>query len=82
MDLVPEEKRASVSGVTQALSGVGLTGGPSMGSYVWNATKPDALWSCAIAALIFAAGLPFYLVLEEPKRESRMAEGSSPGPGV
>jgi DHA1 family multidrug resistance protein-like MFS transporter len=78
MDLVPGEKRASVSGVTQASSGVGLTGGPSLGSYVWNTTKPDAVSSCAVAALIFAAAMPFYLVLKEPKKDSAVTEGSPP----
>jgi MFS family permease len=69
MDLVPERRRASVSGVTQTLNGVGLTAGPNAGSYVWNSTKPDAAVSCGIAAVIFAAGLPFYLMLKEPKKE-------------
>lgn len=67
MDLVPEHRRASVSGITQTLSGVGLTVGPSMGSYVWNATQPDAMIPCGIAAVIFAAAFPFYLMLKEPK---------------
>jgi MFS family permease len=68
MDLVPEHRRASVSGITQTLSGVGLTIGPSMGSYVWNATQPDAVTPCGIAAVIFAAAFPFYLMLKEPKK--------------
>jgi MFS family permease len=68
MDLVPEHRRASVSGITQTLSGVGLTVGPSMGSYVWNATQPDAVIPCGIAAVIFAAAFPFYLMLNEPKK--------------
>jgi len=68
MDLVPEHRRASVSGITQTLNGVGLTVGPSMGSYVWNATQPDAVIPCGIAAVIFAAAFPFYLMLKEPKK--------------
>lgn len=68
MDLVPEHRRASVSGITQTLNGVGLTVGPSMGSYVWNATQPDAMIPCGIAAVIFAAAFPFYLMLKEPKK--------------
>jgi MFS family permease len=68
MDLVPEHRRASVSGITQTLNGVGLTVGPSMGSYVWNATQPDAVIPCGIAAVIFAAAFPFYLMLNEPKK--------------
>lgn len=68
MDLVPEHRRASVSGITQTLSGLGLTVGPSMGSYVWNATQPDAVIPCGIAAVIFAAAFPFYLMLKEPKK--------------
>ena len=68
MDLVPEHRRASVSGITQTLNGVGLTVGPSMGSYVWNATQPDAVIPCEIAAVIFAAAFPFYLMLKEPKK--------------
>jgi DHA1 family multidrug resistance protein-like MFS transporter len=67
MDLVPERRRARISGITQAFSGVGLTAGPTSGSYVWNSTKPDVTVSCGVAALIFAAGLPFYLMLKEPK---------------
>jgi DHA1 family multidrug resistance protein-like MFS transporter len=46
MDLVPEHRRASVSGITQTLNGVGLTAGPNAGSYVWKSTKPDAIVSC------------------------------------
>jgi DHA1 family multidrug resistance protein-like MFS transporter len=65
MDLLPEDKRASVSGVTQAVNGVGLTVGPNVGSYVWNTTKPDAIIPCGIAALIFISGLPFYAMLKE-----------------
>ena len=67
MDLIPEHRRASVSGITQTLNGVGLTVGPSMGSYVWNATQPDAVIPCGIAAVIFAAAFPFYLMLKEPQ---------------
>jgi DHA1 family multidrug resistance protein-like MFS transporter len=67
MDLVPEQKRASASGITQTLNGVGLTVGPNLGSYVWNATSPDAVIPCGIAAAIFIAGLPFYLMLQESK---------------
>jgi DHA1 family tetracycline resistance protein-like MFS transporter len=78
MDLVPEHRRASASGITQTFSGVGLTIGPSAGSYVWNSTKPDAIVSCGVAALIFVASLPFYLVLEEPKKSSLETDGSSP----
>jgi hypothetical protein len=39
-----------------------------MGSYVWNATQPDAVIPCGIAAVIFAAAFPFYLMLKEPKK--------------
>lgn len=67
MDLVPEQRRASASGITQTLNGVGLTVGPNVGSYVWNATKPDAVIPCGIAAIIFIASLPFYLMLQESK---------------
>lgn len=67
MDLVPQRKRASASGITRTLNGIGLSVGPTAGSYVWNSTKPDAFMSCGIAALIFAMGLPFYLGLAEPK---------------
>jgi DHA1 family multidrug resistance protein-like MFS transporter len=68
MDLIPEQRRASVSGITQTLNGIGLTAGPNMGSYVWNATKPDAIIPCGISAVIFVASLPFYLMLKEPKK--------------
>jgi len=77
MDLVPEHRRASVSGITQTLSGVGLTVGPSMGSYVWNATQPDAVIPCGIAAVIFAAAFPFYLMLKEPKKTGAQTSDSS-----
>jgi DHA1 family multidrug resistance protein-like MFS transporter len=70
MDLIPEQKRARVAGITQTLNGVGLTAGPTAGSYVWNSTKPEAFTSCGIAALIFAMSLPFYLILAEPKKSS------------
>jgi len=66
MDLVPPRKRASVSGITQTLNGIGLSLGPTAGSYAWNSTKPDATIPCFIAAVIFAASLPFYLMLKEP----------------
>lgn len=71
MDLVPERRRTRVLGITQAFNGVGLTGGPTSGSYAWNSTKPDARVPCGVAAAIFAAGLPFYLMLKEPKREPK-----------
>jgi MFS family permease len=67
MDLVPEEKRVSASGITQTLNGVGLTVGPYLGSYAWNVNSPDAVIPCGIAALIFLAGLPFYFMLRESK---------------
>lgn len=67
MDLVPEQKRASASGITQALNGVRLTVGPNLGSYAWNATNSDSVISCGIASAIFVAGLPFYLMLQESK---------------
>jgi len=70
MDLVPQRKRASASGITRTLNGIGLSVGPTAGSYVWNSTKPDAFISCGIAALIFAMGLPFYLRLAEPRKVS------------
>jgi MFS family permease len=76
MDLVPEQKRASVSGITQTLNGIGLTAGPNAGSYVWNSTKPDAVASCGVAALIFAASLPFYLMLKEPTIEPTRSENT------
>jgi MFS family permease len=77
MDLIPEHRRASVSGVTQTLNGVGLTLGPSAGSYVWNSTKPDAIVSCGVAALLFVASLPFYLMLEEPKNGASQTDDPS-----
>ncbi|MGA2768486.1 MAG: MFS transporter [Candidatus Bathyarchaeia archaeon] len=74
MDLVPQHRRASVSGITQTLNGVGLSIGPTTGSYVWNLTKPDATTPCGIAALIFAVQLPFYLMLRETKKEAHQSE--------
>jgi DHA1 family multidrug resistance protein-like MFS transporter len=76
MDLIPEHRRANISGITQTLNGVGLTVGPNVGSYVWNSTKPDATVSCEIAALIFVASLPFYLMLKEPKKTSSQTDNS------
>ena len=70
MDLVPQRKRASVSGITQTLNGAGLSVGPTAGSYAWNSAKPDAVTPCGIAALIFAMGLPFYLMIAEPRKVS------------
>lgn len=67
MDLVPEKKRPTASGITQTFSGVGLAVGPNAGSYVWNAFKPDALTPCGIAALIFATATPFCVALPETK---------------
>ncbi|HYB68421.1 MAG TPA: MFS transporter [Candidatus Acidoferrales bacterium] len=77
MDLVPEHRRASASGITQSLNGAGLTIGPSAGSYVWNSTNSDAIVSCGVAALLFVASLPFYLMLEEPKKSSSQTGSSS-----
>jgi MFS family permease len=68
MDLVPEHRRARVSGITQTLNGVGLTVGPNAGYYVWNSTKPDAVVPCGIAASLYIASLPFYFVLKEPRK--------------
>jgi MFS family permease len=67
MDLIPEHRRASVSGVTQGINGIGLSVGPTAGSYAWNSTKPDATVPCGIAAIIFATALPFYLMLKDSK---------------
>ena len=66
MDLIPKRRWASVSGITQTLNGVGSTVGPNLGSSVWNAMQPDATIPCAIAAVIFAAGFPFYAMLKDP----------------
>jgi MFS family permease len=74
MDLLPQDKRASVSGITQTVNGVGLSIGPTTGSYVWNLTKPDATTPCGIAALIFAVQLPFYLMLRETKKDAHQSE--------
>ena len=76
MGLVPEHRRASVSGITQTLNRVGLTVGPCMGSYVWNATLRDAVIPCGIAAVIFAAAFPFYLMLKEPKKTAAQTSDS------
>jgi len=67
MDLIPEHRRASVSGVTQGINGIGLSVGPTAGSYAWNSTKPDAAVPCGIAAIIFATALPFYLMLKDSR---------------
>jgi MFS family permease len=68
MDLVPQQRRATISGITQTLNGAGLSVGPTIGSYVWNSTKPDATMPCGFAALIFAVSLPFYLMIKETKK--------------
>ena len=66
-DLVPAQRRASVFGLTQGINGIGLSVGPTVGSYVWNSTKPDATIPCSIAAIIFTTALPFYLILKDSK---------------
>lgn len=65
MDLVPEGKRASVSGLTRTLNGIGLSIGPAAGSYAWNSAQPNTALPFSISALVFASGLPFYLMLKE-----------------
>lgn len=70
MDLVPEHKRASVSGMTQMLNGIGLSVGPPVGSLVWNYFVPDVNMPFGIASIIFAMGLPFYLMIAEPRKAS------------
>lgn len=67
MDLVPEKRRPTASGLTQTFSGVGLAVGPNAGSVVWNAFKPDAFAPCGIAALIFVSAIPFYVALPETR---------------
>jgi hypothetical protein len=68
MDLVPQHRQASASGITQTLNGVGLSAGPTPGSYAWNSTKHDPTVPCGIAARIFAVALPFYLMLKESNK--------------
>jgi len=70
MDLVPEHKRASVSGITQTLNGAGLSVGPAFGSFVWNYTMPDVNTPFGVVAIMFALPLPFYLMVAEPRRVS------------
>lgn len=70
MDLVPQHRRASVSGITRTLSGIGLSIGPTFGSFAWNNTKPDAPVPFGIAAVIYAVALPLYLMLAEPRKGS------------
>lgn len=70
MDLVPKHRRASVSGVTQTLNGIGLSVGPFIGSFVWNSTIPVVDIPFGLAAIIFAMGVPFYLVIKEPRKDS------------
>jgi MFS family permease len=65
MDLVPKQKRGSVSGITRTLNGIGLAVGPTAGSYAWNVAKPNTALPFGISALIFASGLPLYLALKE-----------------
>jgi MFS family permease len=74
MDLLAQDRRASVSGITQTVNGVGLSIGPITGSYVWNLTKPDAATPCGIAALIFAVQLPFYIMVKETREKVRHPE--------
>jgi MFS family permease len=70
MDFVPQHKRASVLGITRTLNGIGLSIGPTSGSYVWNYTKPDAAVPFGIAALLYVIGLSSYLSLKEPRKIS------------
>jgi MFS family permease len=71
MDLVPEHKRASISGIMQTLSGAGYSAGPYAGSFVWNSTQPDTTIPFVVTASIFAMSLPFYLMVAEPRRASQ-----------
>jgi MFS family permease len=68
MDLVPKRKRASVSGITRTLNGIGLSVGPTAGSYAWNAFKPDAVIPCGIVALLLAFSLVSYALIKEPAK--------------
>lgn len=75
MDLIPEHRRTSVSGVTQRINGIGLSVGPTAGSYTWNSTKPDTAVPCGIAAIIFATALPFYLMLKDSRVHENLFRG-------
>lgn len=68
MDFVPKHRRASVSGITRALNGIGLSIGPTAGSFVWNYAKPDATMPFGVAASVFATSLPFYLMLVDSRK--------------
>lgn len=70
MDFVPKHKRATVSGITRTLNGVGLSIGPTAGSYVWNSSSPDTVVPFGVASLIYVIGLLFYLMLKEPRKIS------------
>jgi DHA1 family multidrug resistance protein-like MFS transporter len=73
MDFVPKQKRATVSGITRTLNGIGLSIGPPAGSYVWNSSSPDTVVPFSIASLMYAVGLLFYLMLKEPRKISSEA---------
>ncbi len=63
MDFVPKAKRASVSGVTTSVNGVGMTVGPMVGSYLWSSM--GAIISFAVTGLIFSFQLLPYLKMKE-----------------
>jgi MFS family permease len=67
MDLTPNDKRTRVSGITRASNGVGLVVGPVAGSYVWNASKPNAALPFGVLTIIFISGMPFYAILKDTK---------------
>jgi MFS family permease len=70
MDFVPKSKRASVSGITRTLNGIGLSIGPNVGFYVLNLTMSNAVIPFGIASLLYMTGLSFYLSLKEPRKIS------------
>lgn len=63
MDSVPRPKRASVSGITSTVNGVGRAVGPMVGSYLWSSM--GAITSFAVTSLIFSLQLPAYLKMKE-----------------
>lgn len=67
MDFVPQNKRASASGITRTLNGIGLSIGPNVGFYVLNLTTPNAVIPFGIASLLYVIGLSFYK-FERPQK--------------
>ncbi len=67
MDFVPKAKRASVSGITASVNGVGMAIGPMAGSCLWSSM--GAMISFAVTGFSFSLQLLPYLKMKETHGE-------------